>query len=48
MDTSVHISRALADAVVVESNIGVKKVVDCADVVLVLRPPLTELVRAEV
>lgn len=48
MDASVEVGGKLADAVVVEGNVGVKEVVDRANVVRVLGPALTELVGAEV
>ena len=44
----VHVGRAGGDAVVVQLDVGVEQVVDCADVVGVLFPALAELFGAEV
>lgn len=48
VDTGVHVSRNLADGVVVQLDVGVKQLIDSADVVLVLGPSLAELFGAEV
>ena len=48
MDASVEVGGKLADAVVVEGDVGAEEVVDRANVVRVLGPALTELVGAKV
>jgi hypothetical protein len=44
----VEVGRQLADAVVVQLDVGVKQVIDGPNIVRILGPPLTELVGAKV